>query len=48
METRELRQADLVRIIGSRGVVSEVINGKRAISKTQAKKLAQFFNIALV
>jgi HTH-type transcriptional regulator / antitoxin HigA len=46
MEVRELRQADLVGIIGSRGVVSEVINGKRAISKTQAKKLGEFFNVS--
>jgi antitoxin component HigA of HigAB toxin-antitoxin module len=33
-----LRQADLVSIFGSRGRVSEVVNGKRAISKAQAER----------
>lgn len=45
MEVRELKQADLVGVIGSKGVVSEVINGKRAISKAQAKALGEFFNV---
>jgi HTH-type transcriptional regulator / antitoxin HigA len=45
MEVRELKQADLVGVIGSKGVVSEVVNGKRAISKAQAKALGEFFNI---
>jgi HTH-type transcriptional regulator / antitoxin HigA len=46
MESNHTRQADLVGIIGSRGVVSEVVNGKRAISKAQAKALGEFFNIS--
>jgi HTH-type transcriptional regulator/antitoxin HigA len=45
MEVRELKQADLVGVIGSKGVVSEVVNGKRAISKAQAKALGEFFNV---
>ncbi|MEG5014774.1 MULTISPECIES: hypothetical protein [unclassified Microcoleus] len=45
MEVRELKKADLVGVIGSKGVVSEVVNGKRAISKAQAKALGEFFNI---
>lgn len=45
MEVREFKQADLVGIIGSKGVVSEVVNGKRAISKAQAKALGEFFNV---
>lgn len=45
MEERGLRQADLVGIIGSRGVVSEVVNGKRPISKSQAKSLGDFFHV---
>ena len=45
MEVRELKQADLVGVIGSKGVVSEVVNGKRAISKAQAKTLGEFFNV---
>jgi HTH-type transcriptional regulator / antitoxin HigA len=32
MEARDLIQEDLVGVMGSRGVVSEVMNGKRNIS----------------
>jgi HTH-type transcriptional regulator/antitoxin HigA len=47
MESRELSQADLVRQgVGSSGVVSELVNGKREISKQQAKKLAEIFNVS--
>jgi HTH-type transcriptional regulator/antitoxin HigA len=45
MEARGLRQTDLVGIIGSRGVVSEVVNGKRSISNGQAKSLGSFFHV---
>ena len=45
IEENNLRQADLVGILGSRGVVSEVVNGKRQISKNQAKALAEFFQV---
>lgn len=45
MEQKGIKQNDLVGIIGSKGVVSEVVNGKRNISKTQAKALAEFFNV---
>jgi HTH-type transcriptional regulator/antitoxin HigA len=44
LEMNHLKQADVVHIFGSSGVVSEVISGKREISKTQAKKLAAFFS----
>ncbi|HAC63900.1 MAG TPA: transcriptional regulator [Cyanothece sp. UBA12306] len=45
IEASGTRQADLVGIIGSSGVVSEVVNGKRAISKAQAKALGDYFNL---
>ncbi len=45
MEKRGLKQADLVPIFKSRGYVSDVINGKRAISKAHAKQLAEFFKV---
>ena len=45
MQSRECKQEDLIGIIGSRGVVSEVVNGKRSISKSQAKALADYFNV---
>jgi HTH-type transcriptional regulator/antitoxin HigA len=46
MEARGIRQAHLVGVIGSSGVVSEVVNGKRAISKSQAKILGEYFKIS--
>jgi HTH-type transcriptional regulator/antitoxin HigA len=47
MEERELKQKDLVHIFGSTGITSEVVNGKRSISKAQAKKLAEFFKVSV-
>ena len=44
MDARELKQSDLVGVIGSKGIVSEIVNGKRSISKAQAKALGQFFH----
>lgn len=46
LETSGKKQSDLVGIIGSSGIVSEVVNGKRAISKSQAKKLGEIFKIS--
>jgi HTH-type transcriptional regulator / antitoxin HigA len=40
------KQSDLVGIIGSSGIVSEVVNGKRSISKSQAKKLGEIFQVS--
>jgi HTH-type transcriptional regulator/antitoxin HigA len=45
MEDRSLRQRDLISIFGSSSVVSDVLNDKRAISKTHARKLAEFFHV---
>jgi HTH-type transcriptional regulator / antitoxin HigA len=47
MESNGLRQTDLVALgLGSSGVVSEIVNGKRAISKAQAKILADRFKVS--
>lgn len=46
MEVSGTRQADLVGVIGSSGVVSEVVNGKRSLSKAQAKVLANYFKVS--
>jgi HTH-type transcriptional regulator/antitoxin HigA len=43
---RDLKQKDLVEIFGSKGITSEVINGKRGISKSQAKALGTFFHVS--
>ncbi len=34
------------KLFGSKGITSEVANGKRSISKAQAKKLAAFFHVS--
>lgn len=46
MEKRGLKQADLVPVLGSSGAVSDAVRGRRAISKTQAKRLAEFFRVS--
>jgi len=38
---------DLLPIFGTRGRVSEVLCGKRSISKVQAKKLAALFKVSI-
>lgn len=46
MQIRGLRQADLQPILGSRGVTSEIVNGKRSITKDQAKQLGALFGVS--
>lgn len=46
MEASGTRQIDLVGIIGSSDVVSEIVNGKRAINKAQAKALSEHFQVS--
>ena len=47
MEARGMKQVDLVGILSpSKGLVSSIVNGKRSISKAQAKKLGEIFNIS--
>ena len=46
MEQRGLRQADLVPVFGSRSVASNVLNGKRELSKTHLRRLADFFHVS--
>ncbi len=47
MTDRGLKQKDLVPMFGSQGITSEVINGKREISKAHAKRLAEFFGVSV-
>jgi HTH-type transcriptional regulator/antitoxin HigA len=47
MNARGLKQRDLWELFGSKGIASEVINGKRGISKAQAKALAEFFHVSV-
>jgi HTH-type transcriptional regulator / antitoxin HigA len=47
MEARGMKQVDLVGVLSpSKGLVSSIVNGKREISKAQAKKLGELFNIS--
>ena len=45
MESNNLKQVDLIGVIGSKGVVSEVVNGKRGISKKMAIALSERFKV---
>jgi HTH-type transcriptional regulator/antitoxin HigA len=45
MESRGLQPRDLWPVLGSKAAVSHVLNGTREITKTQAKKLGQFFGV---
>ena len=45
MENHGLRQRDLISIFGSSSVASDVVNGKRGISKAHARKLADRFGV---
>ncbi len=47
MNERGLKQRDLISVFGSSGIASEVVNGKRSISKAQAKTLAEFFSVSV-
>jgi HTH-type transcriptional regulator / antitoxin HigA len=46
LEARNLRQADLLPIFGSRSRISDAVNGRREISKAHARKLAEFFKVS--
>lgn len=46
MEARGIKQAQLWDVFGSKGVASEVLNGKRGISKTHARALANYFHVS--
>ena len=48
MDGRNLKPADLAGVLGSRAKVSEILSGKRGISKEQAKRLGSFFGVSAV
>ena len=45
MEQHGLKQADLAKELGSQGIVSEILNGKREINVRQARALARRFKV---
>ena len=46
IDQNALKQSDLEDVFGSQAAVSKVLNGHRGISKTQAKRLAERFNLS--
>jgi HTH-type transcriptional regulator/antitoxin HigA len=47
LEDRGLSQADIAPLLGGRGHASEILSGKRSISKAQAKRLAAHFSLSV-
>lgn len=46
MEQHSLKQRDLVKIFGARSTVSEVLSGKRDVTKEQIRRLSQHFHVS--
>ena len=46
MEQHDLTQSDLKKEIGSQGVVSEILNGKRELNTRQIRALAKRFGVS--
>jgi len=46
MEANHLRQKDLAPVFGSESIVSEVLNGKRELNRTQIEKLSRRFGVS--
>ena len=47
MNAHGLKQTDLVSVLGSKSRVSEVLSGKRELSKSQIKSLSEFFKVSV-
>ncbi len=47
MEDRGLKHKDIWPILGNKGAATEILGGRRSISKAQAKRLAEFFRVPI-
>jgi HTH-type transcriptional regulator / antitoxin HigA len=45
MDAKDVKQSDLVDVLRSSSVTSEIVSGKRNISQGQARSLGEFFNV---
>jgi HTH-type transcriptional regulator / antitoxin HigA len=45
MEERGLKHKDIWPVLGNKGTATEILNGRRSVSKAQAKRLANFFSV---
>jgi HTH-type transcriptional regulator/antitoxin HigA len=46
MAANGMTQSALARLLGSSGITSEILSGKRSLSKTHIRKLAEAFNVS--
>jgi HTH-type transcriptional regulator/antitoxin HigA len=46
MRAREMQAKELWPVFGSKGITSEVLNGKRGISQQMARKLGEVFHVS--
>lgn len=47
MEERELRHKDIWPVLGNKGAATEILSGRRSISKAQARRLSEFFRVPI-
>ncbi len=47
MEERELKHKDIWPVLGNKGAATEILAGRRAISKAQARRLAEYFRVPI-
>ena len=47
MEDRGLKHKDIWPVLGNKGAATEILSGRRSISKAQAKRLADFFRVPI-
>ncbi len=47
MEERGLNHKDIWPVLGNKGAATEVLSGRQSISKTEAKRLAEFFHVPI-
>ena len=46
MQARGMKLAGLSTLIGSKGVASEILSGERGLSKTNIRRLAEYFRVS--
>ena len=47
MEERRLKHKDIWPVLGNKGTATEVLSGRRSISKAQARRLAEFLRVPI-
>ena len=47
MEDRGLKHKDIWPVLGNKGAATEILSGRRSMSKSQARRLADFFRVPI-